>query len=69
MEELPSGVEESLGFERQNWAQGSVLDDPFYDTPHEAPHSRPGTLLRLERNVDTSKHMLPPTTTLSRFIY
>lgn len=29
METLPSSVVEGLEFEKSNWAQASVLDDPF----------------------------------------
>lgn len=69
MEDLPSGVADSLEFAKLNWAQGSILDDPFYSSIHESSESPPGTLLRLEGNVDTTKYSLPPTTALSRFIY
>ncbi|KAL2053772.1 hypothetical protein ABVK25_006077 [Lepraria finkii] len=69
METLPDGVAESLEFEKRNWAKGSVLDDPFYEAPHEASESPLGTLLKIEKNVDTTKYLLPPTTAFSRFIY
>ena len=69
METLPDGVAESLEFEKRNWTQGSVLDDPFYEAPHEASESPLGTLLKIEKNVDTTKYLLPPTTAFSRFIY
>ena len=68
MERLPSGVKESLEFEQSNWTTGSVVDDPFYDAPQEAD-SPPGTLLKLDKDVDTSKYLIPPTTSLSRFVY
>lgn len=69
MEDLPNGVADGLEFAKLNWAQGSVLDDPFYSSVHESSESPPGTLLRLQQNVDTTKYSLPPTTALSRFIY
>lgn len=69
METLPSGVVEGLEFEKSNWAQASVLDDPFYDAPHAALECLPGTLLKIEKDVDTAKYLLPPTTALSRFVY
>lgn len=69
MERLPKGVKESLAFEKSNWVHGSVLDDSFYDAPQEASDSPPGTLLKVEKETDTTKYFLPPTATLSRFIY
>ena len=66
---LTNEVREALIFEKSNWAQGSVLNNTFYDAPHEAAESPPGTILRLEKDVDTTKYLLPPTTALSRFIY
>lgn len=69
MEGLPSGVVESLEFERSNWAHGSVVDDPFYDAPQEASDSPPGTLLKIDKDVDTTNYLIPPTAALSRFIY
>ena len=69
MEELPNGVREGLEFEKSNWAHGSVVDDAFYDSPQEALTSPPGTLLKLEKDTDTTKYLLPPTAALSRFVY
>lgn len=46
-----------------------MLDDPFYEAPHEVSESPLGTLLKIEKNVDTIKYLLPPTTAFSRFIY
>ena len=69
MERLPSGVTESLEFERSNWADGSVVDDPFYDAPQNSLNSPPGTLLKIEKDTDTTKYLIPPTAALSRFVY
>ena len=69
MEGLPSSVKQGLEFERSNWTNGSVVDDPFYDAPHEALNAPPGTALRIDKDVDTSKYLIPPTTSLSRFVY
>ena len=69
MEGLPNGVAESLEFERRNWAQGSVLDDDFYEAPRETSESPLGTILKIEKNTDTTKYLLPTTTTFSRFLY
>lgn len=69
MERLPSGVKESLEFEKSNWTNGSIVDDSFYDAPQEALNAPPGTLLKIDKNVDTSKYLIPPTASLSRFVY
>ena len=69
MEGLPSGIPESLDFEKSNWTNGSVANDPFYNPPQENLNSSPGALLKIEKSVDTSKYSLPPSCALSRFIY
>ena len=69
MEQLASGVKEGLEFEKSNWTNGSVIDDSFYDVPQEALNAPPGTLLRIDKDTDTSKYLIPPTTSLSRFVY
>lgn len=61
MEDLPNGVAESLEFERRNWAQGSVLDDHFYEAPPETSESPLETILKIEKDTDTTKYFpLPP---------
>ena len=69
MERLPNGVKEGLEFEQSNWTSGSVVNDPFYDAPQAALDSPPGTLLKVEKDVDTSKYLIPPTASISRFVY
>ena len=69
MEELPNDVKEILEFEKSNWARGSVVDDPFYNAPQEAMDSPPGTLLKIEKETDTTIYSLPSTSALSRFVY
>ena len=69
MERLSNGVKEGLRFEQSNWTSGSVVNDPFYDGPQNALDSPPGTLLKIEKDVDTSRYLIPPTASLSRFVY
>ncbi|KAL9041867.1 MAG: hypothetical protein Q9180_000991 [Flavoplaca navasiana] len=69
MEGLPAPVLDALKFERSNWASGSVLDDPFYECPHEAGQATPGTLLRLERDVNSTAYLIPGGTALSKIVY
>lgn len=69
MSTLPKPVLEALEFEKSNWSSGSVSDDPFYTVPEDAAKAPPGTPLKVEKDVDTSKYTLPPATALSRILY
>lgn len=69
MDALPQPILEALAFEKTNWAKGSVFEDAFYDCPAEAAHANPGSLLRVEKDINTSSYLLPPATALSRIIY
>ena len=69
MDEVPKDIRAILDFERSNWAHGSVVNDPFYDAPQEALDAPAGTLLKIDKNVDTAKYLLPPSCALSRFVY
>lgn len=69
MSGLPQPVLDALKFEQSNWAKGSVLDDPFYKCPDDVAQASPGTLLKVEKDVDTAPYMLPPGTALSRIVY
>ncbi|KAL8648572.1 MAG: hypothetical protein Q9226_005934, partial [Calogaya cf. arnoldii] len=56
---------------KTNWANGSVFDQEFYQVPSETADrdDQPGTPLKIEHETDTSKYLLPPMTSMSRFIY
>ena len=69
MDTLPTPVSEALQLERSNWSNGSVLDDAFYTVPVDSAQAPAGTLLKVEKDADTSKYLLPPATALSRFVY
>ncbi|PQE13484.1 secretory lipase protein [Rutstroemia sp. NJR-2017a WRK4] len=58
---LPSNIQAALDYERSNWANGSVKEDPFYTLP--------GTLIKLQEDANASNYTLPPNTAISRFIY
>ncbi|KAJ9629503.1 hypothetical protein H2203_001877 [Taxawa tesnikishii (nom. ined.)] len=66
-------AEVALNFERTNYAGGlSVADDPFYDIPasfNQANPPPPGTIIKLEPFTNTSQYTLPPSVTMSRFLY
>ena len=66
---LPDLTRATLGFEKRQWATGSVTDDPFYAVPKDSATALPGTLLKLEKDVDTSMFTLPPATALSRLMF
>ena len=54
---------------KSNRAYPSVSTDPFYTVPKNSSNAPPGTLLKLERQTDTSLYTLPPNISLSRFMY
>lgn len=76
----PSAIEELFGslsnatinavnFEASNRAHGSISTDSFYDAPNISSSPRPGTLLKVEKETNTSLYTIPPSLALSRFIY
>ena len=69
MESLPDPVLQALQFEASNWAEGSVSENPFYKVPEGTADAPPGTTLKIEKDVDISKYLLPSATAMSRMIY
>lgn len=69
MESLPQTILETIKFERSNEANGSVFTDSFYQAPSGSGDVAAGTLLKLQKDVYTSKYLLPPATAMSRFLY
>ncbi|MCJ1425876.1 hypothetical protein MMC29_003776 [Sticta canariensis] len=53
---------QALEFEKSTWSNSSVSDESLYTVPEDAPKAPPGTLLKAEKDVDTSKYTLPPAT-------
>lgn len=66
---LPDIAKQSIQWEQEQWADGSVLDNDFYTAPNGSSEAAPGTLLKLERETNVSLFSLPPATAISRFIY
>ena len=66
---LPNDAAAALEYGESLKIHGAVSDDPFYSAPTGSANDPPGTLLKVELQTDTSKYMLPPATTLSRFLY
>lgn len=65
-------IQVALSYERTNYANGSVLDDPFYNLPASFDPANPpipGTLLKLEAFTNTTPYVIPPSLTMSRFLY
>lgn len=56
-------------FELSYRAHPSVTEDPFYTVPKNATDVAPGTLLKVERETNTSFYTLAPNLSLSRFMY
>ncbi|KAL8849078.1 MAG: hypothetical protein Q9221_005922 [Calogaya cf. arnoldii] len=71
MDSIPTATQEALDYEKTNWANGSVFDQESYKVPAETADrdDQPGTPLKVEQETDTSKYLLPPMTSMSRFIY
>lgn len=69
MSSLPEPILQTLQFEASEWANGPASDDPFYRVPDGASKAVPGNMLKVEKDTDTSKYLLPPATAMTRFIY
>ena len=69
MSSLPDPILQALQFEASSWANGLATDEPFYRVPDGAAKTLPGSVLKVEKDTDTSKYLLPPATAMSRFIY
>lgn len=65
-------VEVALNYERTNNAGDLTQDDPFYQLPVSYDPTNPpppGTILKVEQHTNTSLYTLPPTLSMSRFLY
>ncbi|KAI4121549.1 MAG: hypothetical protein LQ338_006304 [Usnochroma carphineum] len=69
MDHLPPPLLEGLVFEKSNWCNRTVADDPFYIATSDSPAAAPGTLLKVEEDTDTSRYTIPAGIALSRFVY
>ena len=69
MSRLPQPVLDALDFEKAIRVKDSVLDDPFYQVPLESSQAAPGTLLKVDKDVDTKPYLIPAGTTLSKIVY
>ena len=69
MAQLSQNVLNAHNFEKANRAHPSVSTDPFYTVPKNTEDTPPGTLLKLEKETDTSLYTLPPNVSLSRLMY
>ena len=69
MSGLPQPVLDALEFEKAIRVKDSVLNDPFYQVPLESSQAAPGTLLKVEKDVDTKPYLIPAGTALSKIVY
>ena len=56
-------------FELSYKVHQSISDDPFYSPPANSSSLPAGTLLKVEKETNTSLYTLPPSLSLSRFMY
>ena len=68
-ESLSNVTRAALEYENSLWATGSVSEDPFYIVPKGSLKAVPGTLLKVEKQVNTSAYTIPPATALSRILF
>ena len=59
----------ALEFEKSNQAKGPVAEDDFYRVPVSASSARPGSLLKVEIDANTTLYTIPPNTALSRIMF
>lgn len=62
-------IARAVQFEKSRYTDGDVADDEFYRVPSNASHVNPGTLLKVQSDVDTTAYLLPPETALSRIMF
>ncbi|KAL9043889.1 MAG: hypothetical protein Q9214_002937 [Letrouitia sp. 1 TL-2023] len=63
MADLPQSILDALEFEKSLRVAASVLHDPFYQYPSDTAKAAPGTLLKVEKDVDTKSYLLLAGTT------
>lgn len=59
----------AVKFEASNRAHGSIRDAPFYTVSENTANAQPGTLLKIEKETNTTLYTMPPSLAMSRFIY
>lgn len=62
-------VTDAHEFELSYRAHPTIAGDTFYDVPADSANKEAGTLLKLEKETDTSIYTLAPNLALSRFMY
>lgn len=67
--EVQTAINNAHQFELSYRARSSVKTDPFYDVPPGTAEADPGTLLKCEKETNTSLYTLAPNLSLSRFMY
>lgn len=69
MDGIPPPILEAPAFEKASRVNASVLDDPFYQPPPDSAKAAPGSLLKVEKDIDTNPYLIPGGTALSKFMY
>ncbi|KAL9619655.1 MAG: hypothetical protein Q9160_005761 [Pyrenula sp. 1 TL-2023] len=66
---LSDNLANAVAFEKSNRANGDIRALPFYKAPEDTANAEAGTLLKLEEETDTTLYTIPPSLSMSRFIY
>lgn len=65
----PANVQGAHDFELSYKINSPITDDPFYSVPRNSGNAPVGTPLKVEQYSNISQYTIPPTLSLSRFIY
>lgn len=68
-QDLAQSVQNVLRYERSQLANGGVGEDIFYTLPASSATKKPGILLKVQEFTPPDSFVIPPGTSLSRFIY
>ncbi|KAL8668859.1 MAG: hypothetical protein Q9168_006530 [Polycauliona sp. 1 TL-2023] len=69
MSGLPPPVLAALEYEKSLRVSSSVVDDPFYQCPSDSSEAPPGTLLKVQKEIDTKPYQLPGGIAMSKILY
>ena len=67
--DFPNNASAAAAFEKSLWTNGPVDSDPFYTVSASATEATPGSLLKLEKDANTSLYTLAPGVAISRIMY
>ena len=68
-EAIANTVTAAVRFERSRYTNGSIADDEFYSVSSNAFFTKPGSLLKVQTDVDVTSYSLSSERSLSRIIF